>query len=210
MVLLSCTETPTVTVDDEVVSHAVMAKMDRVAVNEFGGWPFWFNTLNPLPFVNFRQGEPDWVPVILYHDMSCTPDNLDFLSPGLDFGSLACPSLVDGFMLWPEEAMIPKHQMLRAVGPLQIWFVSMEDWWEAADDGQVLMAEFENLPSFRSASANYHLERTEQNAATIVSRGVVTSEADMEFRLHLVAQFTYDDMGNMLSEDIPLFDITFR
>jgi hypothetical protein len=206
---LSCSDAPTAVEEDGVAAIELQAKTDKVAVSDFGGWPFWFNTLNPLPFVNFMKGEPDWVPVIFYHDMTCTPTDLDLMSSGLDFGSLACPTLVDGFMLWPDGAMIPKMQMLEGSGPLEIWFVSMDDWWTAADDGQVLMSEYMALPSFRAAVSTYYHHKTSSNASNLVAEGIVTSEPETEFALHLVAQFRYDDAGVMISEDIPLFEISF-
>jgi hypothetical protein len=210
MLSLSCSEVPTAVEDDVTAAIELQAKTVKVTLSDFGGWPLWFNTLNPLPFVNFMKGEPDWVPVIFYHDMSCTPDDLDLLASPVDFASLACPSLVEGFMTMVDGVPPPKLRMVEASSPLQIWFVSMEDWWAAATDGQVSMSEYMALPSFRAAESTYYHSNASLNGGNIVSEGIVTTEPGMEFRMHLVSQFRYDEAGVMISEDIPLFEISFH
>jgi hypothetical protein len=211
MLSLSCSEAPTAVDEDVAAATDLQAKTTKVTISDFGGWPYWFKTLNPEPFVNFLKGEPDWVPVIFFHDMTCTPNDLDLLASSFDFAAMACPSFVDGFMTLVDGTPPPKLRMYEASGPLQIWFVSMEDWWVAAADGQVPMSEYMALPSFRAAVATYYHDTARWapvSGSNLVSQGIVTSEPDMEYRLQFVSQVRYDDAG-VLIEDIPLFEISF-
>jgi len=197
--------------DNAAVSFSVAAKSPRMNIPEdMPGYPFYFNALNPVPIANPLHGYPDWVPVYFYHPVDCVPAGTDLLVGGVAFASLACPSTVSGFLIWPEDYSVPKVDALQASGEVPFWFVRLEEWLEAADDGHVYIEEVQELPSFRTGKATFFTRNVREPGGETVAHGYVTSEPGLTFSVHIVAQFVRDENGVMTEEKIPLFEVDFK
>jgi len=197
--------------DEATAMQDVASKNPLMYVpDEFPGYPWYHNALNPVPLANPYHGYPDWIPVLFYHPLDCLPEGLDLLDVSPHLESLACPSTVEGFFIWPESEPGPTHQVMQAAMDVPFWFVSLEDWYDAADDGHVWVDEFQALPSFREGYATFLQRSSRLQGSKMEAHGVVTSEPDMTFKMRFVAQFVRDENGALIQENIPVFEVDFK
>jgi hypothetical protein len=145
------------------------------------------------------------VPILFYRDMSCTPHDLNFLSTAFDFRSLGCPTVVEGFLIWTDKnPAVPQVTHTRMLHPVTMWFVTVDDWFDLADDGFIGWDELRGAPSFREGYADFFHGR--QNllsmTSTMDARGYLTSHSDTRFRMHFVGRLKYLDDGTF-TEVVP-------
>jgi len=172
--------------------------------------PVFFNALNPVPFAEVKEW-PDWVPIIFYRDMACVPHDINFLSSEFDLRSVSCRSRVDGFMIWPDDSSaLPQVVVERATEPVDMWFVTMEDWYAAAEDDIVGWDELRAAPSFREGIADFYHARHNFVAQTFSRdiRGSLSAAPDTRFRMHFVGRLVFHDDGSF-TEVIPRFIVNF-
>jgi len=161
-------------------------------------------TVPPDPYAPIYAdwyGNDEWVAFIFYRDPACVPDSFNLLD-FFDFpAAYDCSLTVRGFVIYKNPGdFAPLQAKVKGLGEVPVWFVSVEDYESATEDG-LTISELEGLPSLLKGSASFYKETLHPEGhpkmpmKNIVARG--TLEDDRSFRLHVVWIGPWPDAVNV-------------
>lgn len=99
------------------------------------------------PTYVFAINDDDWVAIFFIRDRACTPDSANL--PGFPGPAVfACPLAVEGHAIFDSEGgPVPRMAHFRQSRPLEVWFVSTDEFAAAIADGVLTEGELGALPS---------------------------------------------------------------
>jgi len=90
-----------------------------------------------------------WVGIVFFRPPSCIPEDFNLLLY-FDFSAFDCqPTTMDGFDIWgdPETDPAPLYEVLKGLGAVPVWFVSLDEYQSAKADGILTIGELEGMDS---------------------------------------------------------------
>jgi hypothetical protein len=121
-----------------------------------------------------------WVGIVFFRPPSCIPEEFNLLDY-FDFNAFACqPTTMDGFDIWgdPDTDPAPLYQVLKGLGAVPVWFVSLEDYQSAKSDGILTIGELEGMDSLRTGVGSkvnvvFHTAISNSHHAVITASGAL-------------------------------------
>lgn len=108
------------------------------------------------PTYIFAINDEDWVAIFFIRDRACTPDTANLLGfPGP--AVFSCPLAIEGHAIFDSEGgPVPRMAHFRQSGPIEVWFVSTDEFRAAIADGVLTEAELAALPSLLTGTAQHY------------------------------------------------------
>ena len=97
-----------------------------------------------------------WVVIPFWRPPALVPASFNLLET-FDASAIGLPLLVEGFLRLGENG--PRSWQARASGDVPFWFVRATEFDDAADDGELTIAELEALPSLLTGLATFYEEQ---------------------------------------------------
>ena len=145
-----------------LTSSSLQAEMRLSIPEETFGPPFYarLEVAAVDPALIPTNGE--WAALVFYRQRQCIPESFNLLRLFDAPAAFDCPlDAIAGYEVWtnaPGVDPAPKHTRLTSSGGTSIWFVRVDDFYQAASDGIVTIGEFENIPSLRRGTADFYDE----------------------------------------------------
>jgi len=129
----------------------------------------------------------EWAALAFYRQRQCIPESFNLLTLFDAPAAFDCPlDAIAGYEVWsnaPGVDAAPRHTRLTSSGGTSIWFVRVDEFYQAATDGTVTIGEFENMPSLRKGTADFYDELLRP------------SSTNLDILLHMTAYGRLDDGG---------------
>lgn len=120
-----------------------------------------------------------WVGIVFFRPPSCIPDEFNLLAY-FDFTAFDCqPATMDGFDIWGDlEDPAPLYQVLKGLGAVPVWFVSLAEYQDAKEDGILTIGELEGMDSLRigvgsDVNVVFHTALSNTHHAVITASGAL-------------------------------------
>jgi hypothetical protein len=121
-----------------------------------------------------------WVGIVFFRPPSCIPAEFNLLLY-FDFTAFDCqPATMDGFDIWGdiETDPAPLYQVLKGLGAVPVWFVSLTEYQAAKSDGILTIGELEGMDSLRTGVGSkvnvvFHTAISNSHHAVITASGAL-------------------------------------
>lgn len=168
-------------------SLQVQAEIRLSVPQESFGPPYYARTEPAVFDPNLIPTNGEWAALVLYRQPNCIPESFNLLQFFDLPAAFDCPlSNLSGYEVWansPQTDQAPRHTRFTGSGEVPIWFVKLAEFNQAAADGVVTIADFENMPSLRKGSADFFDELLRP------------SQTNSRLLLHIQANGRLDDGG---------------
>lgn len=170
-----------------MTSLTVKAELRLEIPEETFGPPFYARLEIPTVDPVLIPSDGEWAALVLYRQRQCIPESFNLLSVFDVPAAFDCPlGNFAGYEVYanaPDVDPAPTYSRLTGSGPVSIWFVRLEEFQQAAADGNVTIVDFEEMPSLRMGSASFYDELLRP------------SQSNPEILLHLNAHGSFEDGG---------------
>ncbi len=152
-----------------------MASLANTRVLNYGQVPFYAQLS-----MNETVTDGTWVGIVFFRPPSCIPEEFNLLEY-FDFNAFACqPATMDGFDIWGDQETdpAPLYQVLKGLGAVPVWFVSLTEYQAAKSDGILTIGELEGMDSLRTGAGSkvnvvFHTAISNSHHAIITASGTL-------------------------------------
>lgn len=145
-----------------MTSLGLQAELRLEIPDETFGGPFYARLDFAPEAANIIPNNGKWAALVLYRQRECIPDDFNLLEMFDVPAAFFCPlNNMTGFEVWENAPGVDEQPMrtrLNGTGDVPIWFVLLDEFEQAADDGVVTITDFEAMPSLKRGSADFFQE----------------------------------------------------
>ena len=122
-----------------------------------------------------------WVGIVFFRPPSCIPEDFNLLLYFDFVNAFGCnPPTMDGFDIWGDQETdpAPLYQVLKGLGAVPVWFVSLTEYQSAKDDGILTIGELEGMDSLQTGLGSnvnvvFHTALSNNHHAVITASGAL-------------------------------------
>lgn len=153
---------------------APISALANVRVDSYGQVPFYAQLS-----MDETVTDGTWVGIVFFRPPGCIPADFNLLGY-FDFNAFACqPATMDGFDIWGDLAdPAPLYQVLKGLGAVPVWFVSLAEYQVAKEDGILTIGELAGMDSLRTGVGSkvnvvFHTALSNTHHAVITASGAL-------------------------------------